>query len=327
MTSSAEERAASASLPSEGLSGALLRLTTGLGILAWLGWQMDWRAVGAVLARVDIALVLACSLFYALLQVLSAMKWQLLLAAQGLRLPRRRLVGFYFIGQFFNLFLPTIVGGDAVRAYLVWRESGCPHVAASSILVERATGLVAMLVIGLVGAVAGPILPDRLKIGALALGTIGCAGLALVGPASRAAQAAQFARFPFRRKLFRFYEALAAYGQAHVALLAALGLSFVFQSGMVALHLALLSACGRAVPLLGMMFVVPAVTIASMIPVSVNGLGIREAASVYLLQQLHLPGEVGLIMALLWRVVVGIASLPGLPLWLWMKRHRLAPDG
>jgi uncharacterized protein (TIRG00374 family) len=87
---------------------------------------------------------------------LSALKWRLLLRPVRLTTSFARLVGFYFTGMFFNLFLPTIVGGDAVKAVLLARDTGAPARATMSVFMERNTGLCALLVVALVAAYAAP---------------------------------------------------------------------------------------------------------------------------------------------------------------------------
>src|SRR5215218_2957596 len=87
-----------------------------------------WTDARAILARLSTArfeYVAAGVLLYAAGQALSAWKWRLLLGPVGLGAVRyTRLLAFYFVGMFFNLFLPTVVGGDAVKALVLaasWR--------------------------------------------------------------------------------------------------------------------------------------------------------------------------------------------------------------
>jgi hypothetical protein len=89
-------------------------------------------------------------------QAISTLKWRILLAPVDLSTPYLRLLGFYFTGMFFNLFLPTIVGGDAVKALLLARETGAPARATMSVFMERNTGLCALLLIALVAAYLAP---------------------------------------------------------------------------------------------------------------------------------------------------------------------------
>ena len=66
------------------------------------------------------------------------------------------MVAFYFIGMFFNFFLPTIVGGDAVKAILLSRETGAPARSTMSVFMERNVGLLALLTIATAAAFVAP---------------------------------------------------------------------------------------------------------------------------------------------------------------------------
>src|SRR5687768_14371377 len=92
-------------------------------------WQMLRSAdpiwLGAGLALVVTALVI------------SAWKWQVLLAAQGLRLSLRPLFTSYLVGLFFNNFLPSNIGGDVARVHDVAKRTGRGAAAAASVIGER----------------------------------------------------------------------------------------------------------------------------------------------------------------------------------------------
>src|SRR5688500_8088281 len=126
----------------------LVRLALGLviiGILAgWRGGDKTWDVLRAVPWPVLVGSVL----FYWLGQVLSALKWQYLLRASGAFLSLIECCRLYAVGMFWNLWMPTNIGGDAVRAYLAGPRCGGVATAASSILVERLTGFLALLAIG-----------------------------------------------------------------------------------------------------------------------------------------------------------------------------------
>ena len=95
-------------------------------------------------------------LLYMAGQAISTLKWRILLGPVGLSTPYLRLLGFYFTGMFFNLFLPTIIGGDAVKAVLLARETGAPARATMSVFMERKSGCVALLLIALVAILRAP---------------------------------------------------------------------------------------------------------------------------------------------------------------------------
>ena len=68
---------------------------------------------------------------------MSSWKWQILLQPVRLDVPFLKVLAFYFTGMFFNLFLPTVVGGDAVKAVLLARETGSAARATTSVFMER----------------------------------------------------------------------------------------------------------------------------------------------------------------------------------------------
>ena len=107
------------------VSARWLKPLVSVSLYAFIFCFTDVRAILARLADARFEYVAAGVLIYAAGQALSTWKWRLLLAPVGLGAVRTtRLLAFYFIGMFFNLFLPTVIGGDAVKAVLLARETG-----------------------------------------------------------------------------------------------------------------------------------------------------------------------------------------------------------
>jgi hypothetical protein len=75
-------------------------------------------------------------------------RWQLLLVAQGLRLPWKRTFSIFFIGHFFNAFMFGATGGDVVKAYYAARETGHRKAeAVSTVFIDRVVGLIALILL------------------------------------------------------------------------------------------------------------------------------------------------------------------------------------
>ena len=90
-----------------------------------------------------------------ILNLSSSIKWHMLLQARGLRSKFGNLFAYYYIGKFFNLFLPTSVGGDVVRIYKLGKEIGDGEAATASVFVERFTGMITLTVFSLFAFVVG----------------------------------------------------------------------------------------------------------------------------------------------------------------------------
>jgi glycosyltransferase 2 family protein len=280
-----------------------------------------WTDAGTVLGRlraVDLAPVVAAIVLYAAGQALSAFRWRLLLGPVSLAASYGRLVGFYFTGMFFNLFLPTIVGGDAVKALLLARDTGEPARATMSVFMERNTGLCALLAVALAAvAIAPAVSLGRLSLSTLIwllAGAYAAVNIVLLSPsayrvADRLIAATPLARM--RPRAASLYEALAPYKSATPTIAAAIGLSLVFQALVIAVVFLNARALSLAVPLSAVAVFVPLVSLAGMVPVSVNGLGVREALYILFFGKIGVSAELAVSLALLYLAVTLVSSLPG----------------
>jgi uncharacterized protein (TIRG00374 family) len=289
--------------------------------LALYGLVFYWTDAGTVLGRlrtVKLAPLAAGVFLYVAGQALSAYRWRLLLRPVALATSYVKLVGFYFIGMFFNLFLPTIVGGDAVKALLLTRETGEPARATMSVFMERNTGLCALLLLAVgAAAVAPAITLGRLTLVTLvwwlAAGYVAVNVVLLNPPAYRLADRV-IAVTPLARlrpRAASLYAAVVPYKRAAPALALAIALSLIFQGLVVAVVFLNAAALSLDVPLSAVAVFVPLVSLAGMVPVSVNGLGVREALYILLFGKLGVPADLAVSLALLYLAVTLIASLPG----------------
>lgn len=295
-----------------------LKLIVTLALYALVFYWTDASAIASQLSRTRLDVVLAAVLLYAAGQAISAWRWQLLLAPVALDVPYQRMLAFYFIGMFFNLFLPTIVGGDAVKALLLTRETGATARSTISVFMERNVGLCSLVIVAMVAAAfAPPVELFGLSLGALtwilALGYI-AANVVLSSPvvyrlADRLIAATPLSRF--RPRAESLYQALVPYKRAPVSVLVGVGLSFVHQAIVIAVVFLNARALALDVPFAAVAVFVPLVSLAGMVPISVNGLGVREALYILLFGRIGVPAETAVSLALLYLAVTFLASLPG----------------
>jgi uncharacterized protein (TIRG00374 family) len=291
-------------------------VTIGLYVLVFY-WTNAEQIVGT-LRTAQLGIVALCIALYAAGQALSALKWWFLIVPVGLSTSYARLLGFYFTGMFFNLFLPTIVGGDAVKAVLLARETGAPARATMSVFMERDTGLCALLAIALVAAyVAPPVTLYGISLVALTwLLTAGyvAANIALFSPWAYRLVDRVIALSPLgaiRPRTASLYQAAAPYSSALGVITFAVVLSIAFQAVVIGVVFLNARALSLSIPLSAVAVFVPLVSLAGMVPVSVNGLGVREALYILLFGQIGVSAEGAVSLALLYLGVTFVASLPG----------------
>lgn len=268
-----------------------LRAVLGLGLIAFVLTRPDWdRLLEALRSPSWPWLGAAVALFLAS-NVAWSVRWHDILRAAGARRRYRDLLALVFVGQFFNTFLPTSAGGDLVRGWYASDGRSGLVTSYAVVLVERAVGLVTLGAVAATAAVvalASPVdaLPPAL------LWTVGGAGATLVAVGAVAFLWPGTGRI-VRRTLGRrerwedaaagLASALSLFREPDVPRLRIWAASGCLQVLGVLFQLACARTAGVEVGSLLFFLVVPVAVVASMIPVSVNGLGVREGVLVGLL--------------------------------------------
>jgi uncharacterized membrane protein YbhN (UPF0104 family) len=303
----------------------LARVAVSAAILGGLAWRMDWGHVAAACRALDWGLWLASVGVLLAAQVVSAVRWQWLARPLGFAGPLRRFVGLYFVGMFFNLLLPTSVGGDAVRAVGLNAGSGRRAAAVLSVLLDRASGLLVLLAVACAAAAACPVpLPAwvALAVGGTALAA--AVGLAVLPVATRrlARLDPDGGRWPgaaakARALAVGLREAAGLYRRDPRLVAGSTALSVVVQAAGVAQVALVGRAVGADVPPAVYGVAVPMVALLTLLPVSLNGMGVREAGLVLFLRPAGVPAGVAVTVAFLWFCGQTAAGLVGAGVYLF----------
>ena len=293
----------------------LLRLGIGLLVVTFLMMRARPEQFLDVLKKVSPVVPLTAVCFYWLTQALSAAKWRLLLQARGADFSFTQCARIYLLGMFCNLFLPTTIGGDGVRAMVAGPRCGGTTVAASSILVERLTGLAALLTIGAIGVALwgahsslNHVLPRIFAVLALAVSGF----LALRFTAYRLERTIEGKGRTAVQKWARLHREMDFYAssQRRSTLVLAIALSLLMQAAQIGINIYLARAAGLQVPVITFFWLVPLLSLMSMIPIGIGGLGVREAAAMAVLGNQESGGAI-LAWSLLFQATVWLSSLPG----------------
>lgn len=300
-----------------------MRVLISLGLLGLLLWQVGAGNTLARLREMNLPDFFAALGLYLLGVVLRAWRWQGLLAALGLRARLARLTELYFVGTFFNNMLPTGVGGDVVRVYELSKqgETGAAH-AASSVIVDRATGLITLMAMALVTLGIGLALYPGLVEPSVALVIVAVsAGVLIAMLAMMEAERLRglFSRIPLlaraldRPGVRRFAESFRRYRGA--ALNRALLLSILFNFQLIATNYFLGLGLGvnqtMDTPLLYYLLFIPITSFVLTLPISISGLGAREAAYVALFGSVGVPADQALALSLAFYLVNVLTGLVG----------------
>jgi uncharacterized protein (TIRG00374 family) len=275
-----------------GLLLLALKASLSAALIYWIIHSTPLDDVWTAWRQANVMFVLAALASNLLGYWISAGRWRALLRAQGGDARMTRLVGWFMAAIFFNNLLPSTIGGDALRLYDTWRVLGSKTAALAVIFVDRALGLLAMLLFALGALLAfGRVVEDQAPL-LYTIVLIGTAGLlsgllALLAPPRFLCSAAGRLQSWLPARLARLQErthvAVTAFRHRRASVGRALGLAVLLQVNVVFYHYLIARALHLGVPFHGFFLIWPLVALIMTLPVSINGIGLRENACIVLL--------------------------------------------
>ena len=247
--------------------------------------RVDVARLWAAARQASSGWLLGALALYGLMVAASTWRWGVLLAAQNVRLPFRSLTTSFLVATFFNNFLPSNIGGDVVRVTDTAAATGSKTMAATIVLLDRCLGLLGLVLVAALGATAavrgwrtaarsgrgpvdwfrgggGPAAPGGLQAALLRPGPEPAAGLS-PGVGRRAPCEADGGADPIR-------------GGARCTRGCFAG-AIVVQAVLVGFYLAIAHSLRIPIGFSELAVIVPISFVVQMLPVSMNGFGIREA--------------------------------------------------
>jgi glycosyltransferase 2 family protein len=262
-----------------------------------------------------------------LCHLLTSLRWHVLLAALDIRISQARTFTINMVGAFYNAFMPGTTGGDVIKAYYAAKHAPEKRTRAIiSVLIDRAIGLYALLIIG--GAMAGYQwykwdIPDCRRVAKIAGILVGATLVGLVVfyvPILRKITGLNFIlkKLPMQVQVRKAVDAMETYGRQPARVLSAFLLAFPVHAASI------LSAtfAGKAfdLPLSALYYwaIVPVIALVGAIPISPQGAGVMEFFAVQLTkrQGVTISQAFALTMSIrlvqmLWNVVAGVFVLRG----------------
>lgn len=218
--------------------------------------------------------------------VLSALKWQILLHADNIHISLARLTVSYLTGTFFNIFLPSNIGGDSYRIYDVAKQSNQVARSAASVFADRISGFLALILLSLAASfpVAGRIghpLFFLLPLSLFALLVFILWMLVMQSPARYMLQITRLDRIsPVAAFIDNFFVAWTRYHSSSRVLYKVMVISFTFQISVILVVYLMALALGAPVSLYYFAAFVPVITLMEALPISIYGIGVRDAGYV-----------------------------------------------
>jgi len=286
----------------------VIRITGSLVVLGLTLWFLPRRAVWQAMTVLPLRIWLIALGTFMAGHVVSALKWRLLIG--GSQIPVSRAITAHFAGLTANLCLPGAAGGDVVRAGLVLKDAKFKAPIAIGSLADRVLDTLGLLLLAALGTAltvtkSGSALALLIKLGlVIGAGVGGAVLFVLLLP-----------RLPlpakFKPLVQAMIEAVATLKRRPAALLGCLCLSMSVQSLFIGVNILLATHSGLFLPAAAWFFAWPLAKLLALAPISVGGLGVREASLAALLAPLGASPPLVVAVGLLWQSILFASGLLG----------------
>lgn len=297
---------------------ATLKLAITAGLLYYLLSGVDLSRLQEIVTTVSPATIVVAIALHIISYGVGGLRWWLLANNAGLALPFRAVLPSYFLGIFFNNFLPTGVGGDVVRILHLRRPRVSLRSLIASTVSDRLIGFIVVFATGLfsLAALEHVLLNDSTRVILFSLALMAIVSIWIFATDWFETLIARLThRYRHTRVLKSILEivtTLHGLRNRRGLIVGAVGLSLLIQSLIILCYYFLALGIGLDQPLLLFFAIIPVVIIATNIPISIGGLGVREGALVSLLVLSGVPSDAALGLSLVYLAVFWCASLPGL---------------
>lgn len=301
----------------------MLRIGLSIGLLMYVFSKIDLQATVEALKTADLFFIMLAGLVFLVDMTFLLARWFIFIKALELSATKKNIILHFFYGAFGNLFMPTAIGGDIIKTVGLCRSSSEKPKVVASVLLDRLSGFYSIILIELCVLLFGYqyVVKDKILAG----------GVAILGGAAILLTIVLFNEkiYSFVFQLFnRFPKIKNAFMKLHynIALLKdghrlkegfkGIGIAGIGQVLYAFSWFLVAQSLHQDLGFIHFMAFVPLLCLASLFP-SVGGLGVREAAAVFLFSKIGMEAGVAVSMSLIGFIFVIAFGLVGGALYVY----------
>ncbi|MBP1624311.1 MAG: rane protein of unknown function [Acidobacteria bacterium] len=305
----------------------LAKLTVTVALFLYIFQKIDFHQFGSILrnARPGILAVAFAVLWIG--HYICIYRWRMLMRPLMPVLTVTRLFGIYCIGLFFNLTFPTVVGGDVVKIYYAGKPSKSFAQSFAATFLDRDAGMMAMMIIACAALLVYPVIVPSVPVGFViwsAFAAFVAVNIGIFSPYLHRLLTGLLKRLHFSRvatKVDMISNSFQIMARHKAILLGSLVISLFNQLLVIAVTWIMAAGLRLEVPASYFLIFVPVITLISMIPVSLNGMGLREYAFLSLFGAIGIAPASCLALGLLSSIVLVLSSLPGGIVYIFLRNR------
>ena len=305
----------------------LARISISVLLLFFLFRQIDSKSIWGIIKGADWWLLFIGFVVNSLSYFLGVYRWKMYLDGAGVHLPLKRVLISFSGGLFFNLFLPSTIGGDVVKGVDLAMYTKKPKEIVASMLLDRLSGYAAMVIISVTAVIFGYHLvndPTVLLVVGLVTLVLICAFLTL------------FNNFVYEKlskilskkggrilgAIQRLHHEIYIFRDRKMLLFKNLLLSLVIQGSAPLVFYIIALSLGLKTSMIYFFVLIPVIASITMLPISIGGLGLRDASTIFFFAKVGVDNHVSFAMSLLGFFFVLVISVMGGILYVFTLHSR-----
>lgn len=307
----------------------ILRTGISAALLVILFRKIDFHGTLKVIASLKISYFILATVTFFIIYFLVFYRWRTLLKAQGLNLPLSRVLSSYSGGIFFSLFLPSTIGGDVARSIDLGTHTQRHNVIVASVLLDRISGFVGLVIVALVflgfshnlinePSVYGIVFLLALLLGTILLFIFNKGIYNWINHSSK--------KGGFRDTIRCLHSEIYFFRSKPSVLILVLIYSITIQLFASVSSYFLLCSLGAKINILYPLVLTPVIAIITALPISIGGLGLRDASSIFFYTKVGVAKDIALGQSLLnFAIMVCFGLIGGIIYVSSVHNRRLQP--
>ena len=310
----------------------ILRLCISAGILWYIfsGPDINPSKMIEYAKNIEIERLFVAAFLYLIIIFIACIRWYRLLCGQGVALPFFKTLEINFIGLFFNSFMPSMTGGDIIKAYYVSKHAHQRVEAATTVLIDRVVGMMALLAIG---TTAGFFVISDPKIGKAAISIIMFFLIIVIFNIIFFSKRIM-KKFSFVWKIVkwekavnflrRFYSAFYIYRSKKILLMEVFAMSIAMQLMFIMMNYQIALGMGLNVSMKYFFLFIPIIAVISVIPITFAGWGLGESMYKNFFGFVGMSGDSSVTVSIVVRLITLIVNLIGGIFYIFHKPPELS---
>jgi hypothetical protein len=311
----------------------VLRIGISIALLVFLFKQVDERVMLQTVKKADKYLLVLAFIISSGTYILCLYRWQMLLKAADLKLPLKRVVVSFAAGIFFSLFLPSSIGGDFMRSLDLAVFTKKPRQVIATVLLDRLSGYVGLVILTLLAVFFGwNLIRDRsVAVSICILIAVLIVVLLVLFNKFIYSRINKLLHSPgsgkIRKTITNLHREVHYFRSHKKILMNNVILSVIIQSITPVTSYIIALAIGIKLKLVYFFIFLPIIGAITLLPISIGGLGLRDAMTVFFFAKAGVVKDLAFAMSLLSFVFILIyGSIGGIIYVLTIHHRRLQPN-